>query len=397
MNAVVTSGGRIFTIFDEGPTGVFKKLPQKCMLVARDAFSGVLLWKQPMRNWQIELGTGYGNRWQIHHTIPRRLVAKDDRVYVTLGFLDSPVSVLDAATGEILTEAIEGTRGADEMVLLDDVLVVKTTKALSVGASARFQKDSLDDAIAAIDVTTNELLWSKPGARVVPYTLAARDGRAVYHSMDEIICVDLREGRELWRTPYEIKSTMGGISNLVLTKDVVLFYGSRMSSDSSTRSAGPLALSAFSAEDGKLLWQCGARMAWAGACTQPADLFVIDDLVYCGSFDARDVHTGEVKKTLEVDKFDFAGPSLPLSSQQGNHALPHFAQAGRRVCRRPRRQPHAERLATCPLFHGDHARQRALLRSDGPVLLLSRREIQRLLRAVGRTNRHDETVHRRRR
>jgi SAM-dependent methyltransferase len=112
VNAVVTSGGRIFTIFDEGPTGVFRKLPQKCMLIARDAFSGVLLWKQPMRRWQIELGTGSGNRWNIHHTIPRRLVARDDLVFVTLGFLNSPVSILDAATGEIQTEAIEGTRGS---------------------------------------------------------------------------------------------------------------------------------------------------------------------------------------------------------------------------------------------------------------------------------------------
>ena len=90
VGAVVSSGGRIFTILDEGPTGVFRKLPQKCMLVARDAFNGVLLWKQPLRNWQPESGTGTGNRWNIHHTIPRRLIAKDDRVYVTLGFLDSP-------------------------------------------------------------------------------------------------------------------------------------------------------------------------------------------------------------------------------------------------------------------------------------------------------------------
>jgi hypothetical protein len=92
VHAVVMAAGRVLTIFDEGPTGVYKKMPQKCMLVARDANSGVLLWKEPLQEWQPEHGTGKGNRWQIHHTIPRRLVAGGGRVYVTIHFLDSPVS-----------------------------------------------------------------------------------------------------------------------------------------------------------------------------------------------------------------------------------------------------------------------------------------------------------------
>ncbi|MHC4329385.1 MAG: hypothetical protein ACYSWW_14830, partial [Planctomycetota bacterium] len=132
-NAVVTSGGRIFTIFDESITGVYRKLPQRCSLIARDAANGVLLWKEPMRQWQPEFGTGTGNRWNIHHTIPRRLIAQGDRVYVTLAFLDSPVSVLDAATGEILTEALEGTKGTDEMILSDGVLIVKITRPVGGG------------------------------------------------------------------------------------------------------------------------------------------------------------------------------------------------------------------------------------------------------------------------
>lgn len=65
----------MFTIFDEGLTGVYKKLPQDCHLVARDAANGVLLWKVPMRGWQPEFGTGVGGRWNVHLTIPRRLVA----------------------------------------------------------------------------------------------------------------------------------------------------------------------------------------------------------------------------------------------------------------------------------------------------------------------------------
>ncbi|MHC4642340.1 MAG: outer membrane protein assembly factor BamB family protein, partial [Planctomycetota bacterium] len=305
VNAVVTSGGRIFTIFDEGPTGVFRKMPQKCMLIARDAFSGVLLWKQPMRRWQTKLGTGSGNRWNIHHTIPRRLIAKDDLVYVTLGFLDSPVSVLDAATGEILTEVIEGTKGTDEMILSEGVLVVKITKERSIGATVRFKKEALDDALAAIDVETGRQLWRQEGKRVVPYALAARDGRIIYHNMEEIICLDIQSGKQLWHAPHVIESTFGGISNLVISDGVVFFYGNRKvqkpAGPTSQKKTGgrkgrnpsaSIYLTAFSAEDGKELWQCRSRMAWAGACMQPADLFVIDGIVYCGSFDGRDIKTG---------------------------------------------------------------------------------------------------------
>lgn len=174
VNAVVTAGGRIFTIYDEGLIGVFKKLPQQCSLIARDAANGLLLWKVPMRRWQPEFGTGDGNRWNIHHTIPRRLVAAGDRVYVTLGFLDSPVSVLDAATGEILVEALPGTNGTDEMLLCDGVLVVKITKKRSVAAAARFGQAAPDDTLAAVDVKTGKQLWRKEATRVVPYALSAK-------------------------------------------------------------------------------------------------------------------------------------------------------------------------------------------------------------------------------
>ena len=44
MSAMVTAGGRIFYIIDEGPiSSVY--LPPQWKLVARDAFSGVLLWQ----------------------------------------------------------------------------------------------------------------------------------------------------------------------------------------------------------------------------------------------------------------------------------------------------------------------------------------------------------------
>ncbi len=316
VSAVVTAGGRIFTILDEGPTGVFLKLPQRCKLVARDAANGVLLWKVPMRQWQAKFGTGTGNRWNIHHTIPRRLIAAGDRVYVTLQFLASPVSVLDAATGEILTEALEGTKGADEMILSDGVLIVKITKKRSVGATARFSKAALDDTLAAVDVKTGKQLWRKEGIRVVPYALSAQGGRVIYHDMEDLVCVDARTGKQIWRTPNRIASTVGGGSTLVISDGVVLYHGhgqAKATAGGKEKKADPpkkrrrasqggLYLTALSLDKGKFLWRHGGRRGWAGACTQPTDLFVTNGIVWCGSFSGRDIKTGEVKKTVSVDK-----------------------------------------------------------------------------------------------
>jgi hypothetical protein len=51
MHAMVSAGGRIFYIIDEGLRAhVF--LPAHWALVARDGFNGTVLWKQPVKDWQ---------------------------------------------------------------------------------------------------------------------------------------------------------------------------------------------------------------------------------------------------------------------------------------------------------------------------------------------------------
>ncbi|MFC1596798.1 PQQ-binding-like beta-propeller repeat protein [Planctomycetota bacterium] len=308
VNAVVTADGRIFTIFDESLTGIYEKVPQRCKLIARDAANGVLLWKVPMRRWQPEFGTGTGGRWSIHHTIPRRLVAEGDRVYVTLGFLDSPVSVLDAATGEILTEALEGTQGADEMLLADGVLIVKITKGRSVGATERMGKDSPGDTLAAVDVSSGKQLWRKEGVRVAPYALSAQAGRCVYHNLEELVCLDAKTGDEIWLAPSRLGPAAGGTSTLVISDGVVLFHGHGPPSKEAAKSAAGKKrrqpnrfLAALSLDDGSGLWRRGGKPSLAAACIQPTDLFVADGLVWCGnSLEGFDLHTGAVEKTLSI-------------------------------------------------------------------------------------------------
>jgi outer membrane protein assembly factor BamB len=312
VGAVVTANGRIFTILDEGPTGVFEKLPATCRLVARDAANGALLWKVPLLRWQEEDGTGRGNRWNIHHTIPRRLVVGGDRVYVTLQFVESPVSVLDAATGKVIIQALEGTEGADEILLADGVLIVKRTQARSVGATVRMRRTDLQDTLVAVDAKTGQLLWRLPDVHVMPYVLAAARGRVVYHDMKALICLDIRSGKEVWRVPHDLGTPLGGETNLLIAQDVVLFHGRPLTNappldqtkkKKSARNSQKKALTAFSLEHGKQLWDAPGYRPWSGACTQPTDVFFANNLVWCGnSLQGRDLYTGEVKKTVTVDE-----------------------------------------------------------------------------------------------
>lgn len=312
VQCTVTANGRVFSMIDEAPQGVFRDLPWGVNLIGRDAANGVLLWKEPLRDWQPEQGTGEGNRWQMHHTIARRLIATDDHVYVTLSFLNSPVSVLDAATGEILVEALEGTEGADEMVLDGDVLIVKTTKERSLGAAARFGKAELDDTLVGVDVTTGKEIWRKKGVRVAPWALAAKDGRVVYHDMERLVCLDARSGDEVWGAPHHIEWLFGGGSTLVLSDGVALYHGrgatepakpATTGKKSRKGPAGTTFLTAFSMKDGKPLWSTKGSKSQAAASTLPTEVIINKGVVWYGvTLTGLDVKTGDVVKKIDPGK-----------------------------------------------------------------------------------------------
>ncbi len=121
MPAMVSAQGRLFYFLDEGPIGITDpRFPAQWKLIARDAFNGTLLWKQPLKpwGWQVwkpeirddDWRTLRGQRGRFPTEVPRRLVADGDRVYVTLGFYDAPLSILDGATGQVLAQCA-GHRG----------------------------------------------------------------------------------------------------------------------------------------------------------------------------------------------------------------------------------------------------------------------------------------------
>jgi len=89
FTALVSAGGRLFYIIDEGPRSHIQ-LPAQWSLVARDAYNGVVLWKRRIDNWHTHL-------WFLKSgpaTLPRRLVAVGDRVYMAT--IDGRLVCLDA-------------------------------------------------------------------------------------------------------------------------------------------------------------------------------------------------------------------------------------------------------------------------------------------------------------
>jgi len=288
MAAMVSAGGRLFYIWDDNPTGMTdKRFKADWKLIARDAFNGIVLWKRPMPQWGWRQWHA-ASRWNdvrerakmLRHlpsTLPRRLVAAGDRVYVTLGY-QAPVAVLDAATGKTVRE-LKGTALTDEILHADGVLVLRVRVADSppdkdVWSSIPHKTRA---RVVVVDPQTGRTRWQSEPDDMAPLTLATRGGRVFYSNYERIVCLDLKDGRQLWRSrPIEGRTGhRGTVGTLVAHDKVVLFtpYSAGGKKDSGQ-------LHALSAQTGKLLWR-GPKYVGPGV-TNPPDLFVAGGLVWVG-------------------------------------------------------------------------------------------------------------------
>jgi outer membrane protein assembly factor BamB len=307
MNAMVSAGGRVFYVMDEGSRASIQ-LPPKWKLIARDAFNGTILWKRDLPRWYVHnypLKSGPAD-------LPRRLVAAGERVYLPLG-IDQPLSVLDAATGRTL-QTYGPSRAAEEVLLTDGILLVVANP--DVPKVDRFEWDEpicwwvnykaiharawqgKKRTLLAMKADTGEVLWQVRDS-VAPVTLAAAGRHAVYHDGDKVICLDRASGQKRWeseslgvldsRFPTQFAST------LVLAGNVVLFAG------------GDRKMTALAAADGKTLWQSPHYKA---GHMSPEDILVVGGLAWTGGLADRkknnvwtgyDLQTGEVKKEFPPD------------------------------------------------------------------------------------------------
>ena len=344
VSAVVSSGGRIFYIVDEASIASIILKPQ-WNFVARDAFSGVILWKRPIPKWQWHL-RGFRSG---PSDLSRRLVAAGDRVYVTLG-IDAPLSALDAATGKIIA-TYDGTDGTLEVLHNDGTLFVVAGDAANgrevAKASRRGERPGFAEVrsqrpaylqtpppkrILAVGAATGNVLWKKSDAdtaEVMPATLAVADDRVLFQNADQLLCLDAQSGEGVWQAdrPASRSRPTWTAPTLVVYGDVVLSADRAVAPKktldqnedrkvewivSSAGGQSPVGeLIAFSLQTGERLWNCKSRECY----NAPVDVLVADGLVWTGELvrasepgitEGRDPKTGEVKRTRPRDQEFFA-------------------------------------------------------------------------------------------
>ena len=323
--AMVSSAGRVFYLSDEGPAGTYAGLEDKWFLVARDAYNGTLLWKRLISKWGWKQWTA---DWHARNNqpfqLPKRLVAVGDRVYVTLGYHE-PVSALDAATGDVL-RTFEGTRGTDEILCHQGLLILSVNKAAH--EPLRTEHEPLKKSIAVVEADTGKILWKTgdytglsaktdsigPNGRL---ELAAGDGRIYFSDDDSIVTLDLKTGREMWRNPRSFgpklnanfNTRMYELSVLVYSHGVVLFA---QPEGTISFHCVPGTLYALDAQDGRLLWK--HRYGGWVHNTQP-NVFVIDGTVWIHEHQEGAVMQGGKRMVLpqELQKeMEYAALGLDL-------------------------------------------------------------------------------------
>lgn len=257
IQAMVTGGGRIFYIFDEGLIGITDpRLPGRWSICARDAFNGKLLWKRHLEKWgwrEWALDYWKDKDWTVVRAgrtkVPgqnqRRLVVDGDRIYATLSY-NAPLSVLDAATGEVIKE-IEETADTTAIFVHNGVVLALT--------SGEFK------GLVAVDTQTYKVLW-KTGYAIGDAGCTAVEDKVVAFVNGSLKAFDLHSGKELW----SVKSPCKNLITLVAHPDVVVQM------DRSN-------LVAFSTKEGKLLWKKKIKPRGMG---DVKDLFIIDGLVWTG-------------------------------------------------------------------------------------------------------------------
>jgi outer membrane protein assembly factor BamB len=320
--AMVSSGGRLFYILDEGPTGVIdKRIPDKWALIARDAFNGVPLWKKPIADWgwkawkekelkEADWSRMRSQRFKLPASIPRRLVAAGDRVYCTLGYR-APLTAIDAATGKVI-RTYDGTEGTDEIVHADGQLVVCIRDSLvNKAPTDASRNDRATVSVAAIDASSGKLLWQKESNAIVPLSLALDGPNVFYHDAGAVVSRDAKTGRQRWRTP------VGGAMNSLWNTDMTLLVH-----DGVVLCAKKKHTFGLSVEDGRELWKMAGGRGF-GICNPP-DLFVADGLIWKGGGRAEptsivgfDPKTGKAARTVTV------GPVIT----HGHHARCYRSKA----------------------------------------------------------------------
>ncbi len=286
LSILVSAGGRVFYVVDEGLTSITTpNMPERWVLIARDAFNGKLLWRLPLPEWRSRLGGRTALR-SVPPTAQRCLVAAADRVFVS-SLLGAPIRELDAATGAVL-KTYPSTAGTREFVKTDAALFVYREQAADKGQGS----------IGRLDLGTGELAWASPKTRYRGESLGASRDVVVYHTGQALVCLAAADGRELWRAGQDGQRGKGrrGAATYIVHRDTVLECGSNL-------------IVARRAVDGQQIWESKT----GGRAMRGHDGFVARGCVWHAAGDAivgYDLATGKPARTVDPTDVQSEGHHL---------------------------------------------------------------------------------------
>ncbi|MGB0582679.1 MAG: PQQ-binding-like beta-propeller repeat protein, partial [Limisphaerales bacterium] len=299
MSALVSAGGRLFYIMDEG-SRVSIQLPSHWKLIARDAFNGTVLWRREIPKWHSQLWPLKSGPTQL----ARRLVATEKQIFATLN-IDGPVESIDAATGKTLKK-FAGSERAEEILHVDGEVYILVRDGgwelkdylpkHNVGDQGRVRTEFVWDArprrLIAYNATSGKKLWEAKD-KITPLSVAVAEGTVAYYNGDQVVSLNQNTGKQNWAGEKASRRKLIPFNfapRLVIHKDVVLFAG------------GEGKMQSFDLKSGKQLWE---QKHDPSGYQSPQDLLVVGGLVWSASitsgrgegvFTGFDPRTGEIKK-----------------------------------------------------------------------------------------------------
>ncbi len=303
---MVASENKIFYIFDKGVTSMTDdSIPTKWTLFARDAFNGVLLWKLPLKQWD-EKNWGNTALRAIPEEARRRLVADGEKLFVTPAYVSSPVSLLDAGTGDVL-DTYDQTKGTQEFLLAGNLLVCRISGKSGAGQGS-------GGNITAVSPASGDLIWKTGELNLLPNMFAAAGDKVFFIHQDQgkylLSALDLQTGRKLWNSPVS-----GEFLRLMASQGKAIVLEEKR-------------VMAFNAENGRKEWQYErgeySRMA------RHQDIFVIKGTVWFGdgyhTLTGIDLQTGEIKSKIKPDEVLSLGhhPRCYPSKATGKYIITPF-------------------------------------------------------------------------
>jgi len=297
FSAAVSSGGRMFYILDDAPR-VDIRLPSEWWLIARDAFNGTELWRRKMGDWVNQF-----RRFRSGPaSLPFRLVAADDQVFVTMAFTD-PVSVLDAATGETI-RTIPGSEKAKQIIYEEGVLTILTdaeVDRLDEIDAARRRGEFMPHHCRIMKALaySGEVLWEQKVDELVFPCVALKNGRLFAQTPGRVFSIDWETGKETWSAEFEAQLPIP--KNKINTGEMQWESPSIVVNDSVVLAADFKKVQAYDVATGEVKWKGASKQEY----NAPPDLMLVGDDLWMRGNGARvsiDPASGEIRKEIKTSK-----------------------------------------------------------------------------------------------